>query len=170
MRVLYRALSYVRSRSPKAESGDEKGKRIADGDDEIFFDDRRVASMLEVAAHMEDSPPLFADEDERTILDVTKIFPAVRAGRDCTLCLEERAASCATDCGHVFCWNCIVGWDREMVGIWAFDVDCYIASAACCAGRIPIMSTVSKSCLSFASVQPMMFAFDLYCFSSILGT
>ncbi|TBU64669.1 Pex12 amino terminal region-domain-containing protein [Dichomitus squalens] len=113
VRLLHRALSYLRSRSPKAELGDEKGKRIVDGDDDIFIDDRRVANMLEAAAHLEDAPPLPAEEDERTILDVSKIPPDVRAGRNCTLCLEERTASCATDCGHLFCWNCIVGWGRE---------------------------------------------------------
>ncbi|KAM5532750.1 hypothetical protein V8D89_013547 [Ganoderma adspersum] len=113
VRLLHRALSYLRSRSTKADSANGKGKRTAEGDDEIFIDDRRVSTMLETAAHIEDAPPLPAEEDERTILDVSKIPPAVRAGRNCTLCLEERTASCATDCGHLFCWNCIVGWGRE---------------------------------------------------------
>ena len=99
----------------KADSVNGKGKRIADGDDDIFIDDRRVSTMLEIAAHIEDAPPLPAEEDEQTILDISKIPPAVRAGRNCTLCLEERTASCATDCGHLFCWNCIVGWGREKV-------------------------------------------------------
>ncbi|KAI1797524.1 Pex12 amino terminal region-domain-containing protein [Ganoderma leucocontextum] len=113
VRLLHRALGYLRSRSTKADSANGKGKRIGDGDDEIFIDDRRVSTMLETAAHIEDAPSLPAEEDERTILDVAKIPPAVRAGRNCTLCLEERTASCATDCGHLFCWNCIVGWGRE---------------------------------------------------------
>ena len=151
MRLLHRALSYLRSRSPKAESGDGKGKRIADGDDEIFIDDRRVTTMLEAAAHLEDAPPLSAEEDERTILDVSKIPPAVRAGRNCTLCLEERTASCATDCGHLFCWNCIVGWGREKVGLEE-SLSSAATDLTCRIGRMSIVSTVLESRLSVACV------------------
>lgn len=60
-------------------------------------------------------PVVPAEEDEGTILDVAQIPSSVRAGRNCTLCLEERTSSCATECGHMFCWNCIVGWGREKV-------------------------------------------------------
>ncbi|KAL9940131.1 hypothetical protein V8E36_000836 [Tilletia maclaganii] len=35
----------------------------------------------------------------------------------CTLCMEqrtpERGNSAVTECGHVFCWDCIMGWARE---------------------------------------------------------
>ncbi|KAE8265547.1 hypothetical protein A4X09_0g6607 [Tilletia walkeri] len=35
----------------------------------------------------------------------------------CTLCMEqrtpERGNSAVTECGHVFCWDCITGWARE---------------------------------------------------------
>ncbi|KAI0735560.1 peroxisome assembly protein per8 [Earliella scabrosa] len=112
VRLLHRALGYLRSRSGKVDSGGTKGKRIADSDDDIYIDDRRVSTLLE-AKNQDDAPPLPAEEDEHTVLDVSKIPPDIRAGRNCTLCLEERTASCATDCGHLFCWNCIVGWGRE---------------------------------------------------------
>ncbi|KAH7328833.1 Pex12 amino terminal region-domain-containing protein [Stachybotrys elegans] len=33
--------------------------------------------------------------------------------RKCTLCLEELKDPAATQCGHVFCWECIGDWVRE---------------------------------------------------------
>ena len=140
VRLIHRAISYLRSRA-KSESIGSKSKRIADGDDDIYIDDRRVSAMLE-DANQEEAPPVPAEEDERTILDVSKIPPAVRASRNCTLCLEERTASCATDCGHLFCWNCIVGWGREKVRsnpLIAAVLEIYLYPTT---GRVPSMSTV----------------------------
>jgi peroxin-10 len=53
---------------------------------------------------------------DRTFLDVESLSAETRAGRRCALCLEERTASTVTECGHVFCWTCIVGWGQEKVG------------------------------------------------------
>ena len=33
--------------------------------------------------------------------------------RKCTLCLEPMRDPSVTNCGHVFCWECIVDWCRE---------------------------------------------------------
>lgn len=76
---------------------------------ETYIDDRPVSSFL----GPEGEPAKLAEDDTRTILNVVAISPAMRAGRNCTLCLEERTDSCATECGHLFCWSCIVGWGRE---------------------------------------------------------
>ena len=36
-----------------------------------------------------------------------------RQNRNCTLCLEGLRDPVATQCGHVFCWQCIGDWVRE---------------------------------------------------------
>ncbi len=46
----------------------------------------------------------------------------------CTLCMEQRApekgGSAVTECGHIFCWDCINGWAREKVSC---SNDCELA-------------------------------------------
>ncbi|KIJ21440.1 hypothetical protein PAXINDRAFT_63874 [Paxillus involutus ATCC 200175] len=111
IRVLHRLVSYLRSRS-QAASEKSFGKRSIDETHEMFIDDRLVSTMLE-SVDPESTPAKPAEEDVNTILDVSSIPASVRAGRTCTLCLEERTDSCATECGHLFCWSCVVGWGRE---------------------------------------------------------
>ncbi|KAG1841308.1 Pex12 amino terminal region-domain-containing protein [Suillus subalutaceus] len=110
IRLLYRLVTFLRSRS-QAASEKSSGKRSLDSTNEMFIDDRPVSTLLGVSASESDVKP--AEEDKNTILDITSIPPRQRAGRTCTLCLEERTDSCATECGHLFCWGCIVGWGRE---------------------------------------------------------
>jgi len=112
IRLLHRLISYIRIIFAKS-SSDTKGKQSIDFSHsvEMYIDDRPVSSFLDPAHPEGESKP--AEGDERTILDVASISPATRAGRKCALCLEERTDSCATECGHLFCWSCIVGWGRE---------------------------------------------------------
>ncbi|KAG1874249.1 Pex12 amino terminal region-domain-containing protein [Suillus tomentosus] len=110
IRLLHRLVTFLRNRS-QAASEKSSGKRSLDSTNEMFIDDRPVSTLLSVSASESDVKP--AEEDENTILDITSIPSRQRAGRTCTLCLEERTDSCATECGHLFCWGCIVGWGRE---------------------------------------------------------
>lgn len=120
MRLIYRLVTYLRTLR-STETAETKGKRPADDTQETYVDERPVSSMLG-PVNLEEEPVVPAEEDERTILDVSTIPSVQRAGRSCTLCLEERTSSCATECGHLFCWNCIVGWGREKVRHLHFQV------------------------------------------------
>lgn len=111
IRLLYRLIHYLRSRA-HGTNEKSRGKRTLDESREMFIDDRLVSTMLEYV-DPENVPVKPAEEDGNTILDVSAIPARARASRTCTLCLEERTDSCATECGHLFCWNCIVGWGRE---------------------------------------------------------
>ncbi|KAF7986236.1 hypothetical protein HWV62_38695 [Athelia sp. TMB] len=111
IRLLYRLISFVRSTSASATKGKEATQKYPVGR-ETYIDDQPVSAFLG-PIDPEGEPAKPAEEDERTILDIYSIPPALRGGRNCTLCLEERTDSCATECGHLFCWSCIVGWGRE---------------------------------------------------------
>ncbi|KAF7437243.1 peroxisome bioproteinsis factor 10 [Pleurotus ostreatus] len=110
VRLCYRLLTYIRSARAQPQT---KGKTQASyRDNELYIDDQPVSSLLEFI-DPEAEPARPAEEDERTMLDIRAIPAELRASRNCTLCLEERTDSCATECGHLFCWSCIVGWGRE---------------------------------------------------------
>lgn len=78
------------------------------------IDSRPIAQILQQAENID--VPFDPEVDEFTALQVTGIDPELRAGRRCTLCLEERTATTSTECGHLFCWTCIVGWGMEKAG------------------------------------------------------
>lgn len=117
-RLAYRLISWLRFRRITADpSKDISGKESQtpaglNASPEAFLDDRSLSSILSVR-DPESKPPIPAEEDEGTILDIRAIPEEIRDSRRCTLCLEERTNGCATDCGHMFCWDCIVGWARE---------------------------------------------------------
>ncbi|CAE7218404.1 unnamed protein product [Rhizoctonia solani] len=77
-----------------------------------YIDSRRVTEILQKQDETSEISP-DAERDEFTSLHVAGIHPGLRAGRRCALCLEERTATTSTECGHLFCWSCIVGWGDE---------------------------------------------------------
>ena len=113
LRLLYRLVVFIPHQFSGTPSGVMKGKERADTSTETYIDDRPVSSLLDHFSENDLARP--AEEDERIALDVSAIPATIRSSRKCTLCLEERTDSCATECGHLFCWNCIVGWGRERV-------------------------------------------------------
>lgn len=109
VRLLYRLKQNLPSlASPRDANVDVETPENQD----IFLDEDRISSFL-TREHPESEPARPAEEDERTALDFAAIPGGIRASRNCTLCLEERTDSCVTECGHLFCWSCIVGWGRE---------------------------------------------------------
>ncbi|KAJ7293841.1 Pex12 amino terminal region-domain-containing protein [Mycena rebaudengoi] len=111
VRLLHRLVVFLR-RTSSEKSPTVKGKQRKSTTPETFIDERPVSNFLG-PVDPEGEPARPAEEDERTMLDIASIPDALRAGRNCTLCLEERTDSCSTECGHLFCWSCIVGWGRE---------------------------------------------------------
>jgi peroxin-10 len=143
VRLLYRLVEALRP------SADTKPKDVTAGSDS-FLDDRSIESVIRTQ-NLDELPLKEAEDDDGTALDISAIPSEARRSRNCTLCLEERTDSCVTECGHLFCWNCIVGWGREKVGIipvW-FSFDWYADPFE---GR---MSTLPSGAVSFeAAARP----------------
>ncbi|KAL0950612.1 hypothetical protein HGRIS_007403 [Hohenbuehelia grisea] len=112
VRLLHRLITSLRSSSSADGKGKSRSQDINMDENSAYLDDRAVVSFLG-PEDPDGAPARPAEEDERTMLDIPAIPDALRASRSCTLCLEERTDSCATECGHLFCWSCIVGWGRE---------------------------------------------------------
>jgi peroxin-10 len=55
----------------------------------------------------------------QTVLDLAddNVLPYIPAGnRRCPLCLDPMKDPAAAECGHLFCWTCILRWTGETVG------------------------------------------------------
>ncbi|KAG7450108.1 uncharacterized protein BT62DRAFT_978375 [Guyanagaster necrorhizus] len=116
IRLLHRLATSLKQRFASEEPSAKKEKEPVgtniSSSQESFLDDRAISSLIG-PADLEADTSRLTEEDGGTALDISSIPDALRAGRNCTLCLEERTDSCATECGHLFCWTCIVGWGRE---------------------------------------------------------
>ncbi|CCL98403.1 uncharacterized protein FIBRA_00398 [Fibroporia radiculosa] len=113
-RLIYRLWNLCRtlSHTEAKDHNSLRGKDPAGHAEEAYIDDKPVSTMLS-RVDSDEAPEILAENDERTVLDFAQISSQLRANRNCTLCLEERTATTATECGHLFCWDCIVGWGRE---------------------------------------------------------
>ncbi|TDL28878.1 hypothetical protein BD410DRAFT_781435 [Rickenella mellea] len=118
IRLVYRLTKAVQGLIPSV-SGDhvqsEKsiGKQAVPAAQEADTTIDGVSLSIILSSVQDDSAPTIpAEEDERTALDFASVPNELRSGRNCTLCLEERTGTCSTECGHLFCWTCIVGWGR----------------------------------------------------------
>ncbi|KAG2023186.1 hypothetical protein CC2G_000869 [Coprinopsis cinerea AmutBmut pab1-1] len=107
-RLLYRLVQALQPVTPEAKPTKATGGAASD----TFLDDRSIETVIRMQ-NVEDQPLIDAEDDEGTVLDIAAIPSQTRQSRSCTLCLEERTNSSLTECGHLFCWNCIVGWGRE---------------------------------------------------------
>ena len=150
VRLIYRLGSYLRT--IRSSETTESRKAVTDDTQETFVDDRPVSSMLG-PTNPEDEPVIAAEDDALTILQISEIPEEARASRSCTLCLEERTASCATECGHLFCWNCIYGWGREKVRSLLSDHGTLAKNPS--VGRVPIMQAVSELDETPTNIQPV---------------
>lgn len=149
IRLIYRGVKALQQLGPEAAPTKGKAPTRPASDEETFLDHRPVSTLLG-PADPESEPARPAEDDEHTMLDIPSIPDVLRASRNCTLCLEERTDSCSTECGHLFCWSCIVGWGREKVGSASLQwlgIDIYST------GRVPVMSTSFKSYAFVANIQ-----------------
>jgi len=114
IRLLYRLVQELKPVLTPAFPTSEKGPsgKPTTGSANIYLDDRSIDEVMSTPS-LDDAPVIPAEEDEGTALDIPALPDTIRQSRNCTLCLEERTNSCVTECGHLFCWNCIVGWGRE---------------------------------------------------------
>ncbi|KAI0033725.1 Pex12 amino terminal region-domain-containing protein [Vararia minispora EC-137] len=112
IRLLHRLLTFLRSLRSSSSIQDGKRRLANSPAYEPRIDGKAVIDLLN-APNSDSALAASREDNQLTMLDLSTLPPMVRAGRKCPLCLEEREGTCATECGHLFDWDCIYSWGRE---------------------------------------------------------
>jgi hypothetical protein len=93
----------------------------------LTVDGRLIDEMILEPEDEEEEDGLDDESDEKDKLDQQKLVDECPEGvliddlsdqvttRRCTLCLGPRKDQTSLECGHLFCWWCLVSWIREKV-------------------------------------------------------
>lgn len=95
---------YVKKHSKRKED-DEKSSQQTNS----IEDEAKVHSITELST-------LSDNFDTTLLIDLAdeKQLPYLQdTARNCMLCLSPMVSPSAANCGHLYCWDCIVDWIRE---------------------------------------------------------
>lgn len=93
----------------KSSKDAKEGKSIKREEVNIY---RTVESVKKVNQILEEDPKL----NDKVSLDLADpmVLPYIpENSRNCMLCLSTMVNPSAANCGHMYCWDCIVDWVRE---------------------------------------------------------
>lgn len=105
IKLLIRLKEYSDERN---QSDEEKDATKAEAKSFDVF--RKVQQLENLRQHF--------DEDLEDVVNIDlsdpKQLPYLpESARSCMLCLSPMVNPCAANCGHMFCWDCIVDWTRQ---------------------------------------------------------
>lgn len=69
--------------------------------------------LLENVQAYIDSNPKLGERVNVELLDPSQLPYIPEVSRSCMLCLSPMTNPAAANCGHIFCWTCIVDWIRD---------------------------------------------------------